>query len=93
LLAIRQNNFVRVLVATAAAAVLFNSHGGGSAPISVSFDELQYQGVPALASAKNCHVKSVWEDGAGESGVFSGQFEAAVNGSAVFFAIISGCDA
>ena len=49
--------------------------------------------MPALASAKTCHVRSVWEDGKAHEGVFSGGFSAPVNGSSVFFAIVSECDA
>ena len=76
-----------------AAAVLFNKAGNGasSGTISFGFDELQWQGKAALASAKNCRVRSVWDDGK-EVGVFSGGFSAEVNGSASFFAIVSGCD-
>ena len=73
-----------------AAAVLFNANGGGSAQISFSFAELQWAGVPALASSKNCRVRSVWEDK--ELGSFSGGFAAEVNGSAALFAIVSGCE-
>ena len=46
--------------------------------------------MPALASAKNCHVRSVWEGK--ELGSFSGGFAAEVNGSAALFAIVSGCE-
>ena len=46
--------------------------------------------LPALASSKNCRVRSVWEDK--ELGSFSGGFAAEVNGSAALFAIVSGCD-
>jgi hypothetical protein len=74
-------------------AVLFNAAGNSasSGTISFGFDELQWQGKPALASAKNCHVQSVWDDGK-ELGVLSGGFSVEVNGSAAFFAIVSGCD-
>ena len=72
-----------------AAAVLFNK-GGSPASISFAFEELQWQGKPALASTKNCHVRSVWDDGK-EVGIFSDHFSAEVNGSAAFFAIVAGC--
>ena len=75
-----------------AAAVLFNRNGGGSSKISFRFDELQWNGARALASANNCRVRSVW-DGGKEVGTFSGGFEAEVSGSAAFFAIVSGCGA
>ena len=77
-----------------AAAVLLNKSGPNStsANLSFAFDELQWQGAHALASSRNCHVRSVW-DGGREVGVFSDRFGAAVPGSGVVFAIISGCDA
>eukprot|EP01043_Picozoa_sp_COSAG02_P014602 COSAG02_NODE_605_length_19635_cov_7.106982_4_plen_80_part_00 len=74
---------------SSAAVVLFNK-GGGSAKISFGFGELEWQGKAALASAHDCHVRSVWDDGK-EVGVFSDTFSADVNGSAVFFATISDC--
>lgn len=71
-----------------AAAVLFN-RAGSAATISFRFEELQWQGARALASAKNCIVRDVWAGA--DVGIFSGGFSAAVNGSSVFFAIVSGC--
>ena len=53
-------------------------------------EELQWQGTPALASARQCRVRSVWDDGK-EVGVFSDLFSAEVNGSAAFFGIVSAC--
>ena len=76
---------------SSAATVLFNK-GSSSAKISFGFGELKWQGKAALASTHNCLVRSVWDDGK-EVGVFSDTFSAEVNGSAVFFAIISDCAA
>jgi alpha-galactosidase len=73
-----------------AAVVLFNQKGG-TATISFRFEELQWQGRATLAGTKQCHVADVWSDG-DEVGVYSGGFSAEVNGSAAFFAIITGCE-
>eukprot|EP01046_Picozoa_sp_COSAG06_P019556 COSAG06_NODE_1399_length_9580_cov_24.435292_15_plen_148_part_00 len=74
-----------------AAAVLFNSRGGNGS-ISFKFEELQWEGKQALASARNCHMKSVWDDGKGAEGVFSDGFQAEVAGESAFFGIVSGCE-
>lgn len=74
-----------------AAAVLFNSHGDNStnATISFNFDELAWDGVPALSGFSACHVRSVWD--ARDLGVFDGGFSAQVPGDSVVFTIVSGC--
>ena len=72
-----------------AAVVLLNSKGG-TANVSLRFDELQYGGVAALASGKNCNVHSIWDDKT--LGTFNGGFSADVEGSTCIFAIISGCE-
>ena len=74
---------------SSAAAVLFNK-GGASATISFGFSELQWQGTRALKSDQGCHVRSIW-DGGKEVGIFNDGYSVRVNGSSVFFAIVSNC--
>lgn len=63
----------------------------GNSTISFSLDELTYTGKAALASSINCHVNSIWDDGA-ELGPVSGRFSAFVQAGDVKFVVISGCD-
>ena len=68
-----------------------NTQGnGGPNPISFRFEELQWQGEPALASAKGCHIRSVWDAGK-EVGVYDDGYSTGVNGGSAFFAVISAC--
>jgi len=71
-----------------AAVVLYASRG--NATISFRFDELTWQGKPALASMVGCQVRSVWDN---TTTTASAGYSAAVPSSDVKFLIIHSCGA